>query len=270
MATTPGNSTPPPPSTIHTPSTPKHGKEDNYEPYSPRRKSARVSQRSLVTRTPPANARANPRSPITTVRPISYSTSSPSSPQTAPKKKAPSSPPMLGGRRISGALNFESTASAASALGIQGPRSETKIEVQQASIRNNGMLPTPAKTPKKRPTENSSAIASVARNLFPIRGETVEEVMPSPKKRGRKKYTGFTLDSFEAEEEGPIAIYTDSHDRIPELDMSGNNPFYGESSQALPDPIKRSSKRRKVSVTGEAGEIVEGAEHRNDGLVYVL
>jgi hypothetical protein len=144
------------------------------------------------------------------------------------------------------------------------------METQRTSIRNNDMLPTPAKTPKKRPSENHSVITSIARNLFPIRGETVDEVMPSPKKRGRKKYTGFTLDSFEAEDDGPIAIYTDSHDRVPEVDMSGHNPFYGESSQAVPGPTKRSSKRRKVSVTGKRDEMVEGAEHRDDGLIYVL
>lgn len=177
---------------------------------------------------------------------------------------------MMGGRRISGALNLEGAVSAASALGIPTPRKVSKIETQTSVVRNNGMLPTPAKTPKKQPKEKSSAIASVARNLFPIRGETVEEAMPSPKKRGRKRYTGFTLDSFEAEADGPIPIYTDSHDRVPEVDVSSSNPFYGESDSAVPDPIKRSSKRRKVSITDEGGETIESAEHRDDGLVYVL
>jgi hypothetical protein len=133
------------------------------------------------------------------------------------------------------------------------------------------MLPTPAKTPKKRPSETSAGITSIARNLFPIRAETIEEAMPSPKKKGRKKYTGFTLDSFGAEDDEatPIQIYTDSHDRVPEVDLSADNPFYGEAS-APSEPTKRMSKRRKIIIPGEAEQAVEEAEQREDGLVYVL
>jgi hypothetical protein len=96
--------------------------------------------------------------------------------------------------------------------------------------------------------------------------------MPSPKKKGRKKYSGFSLDSFEAEDDNaPIPIYTDSHERVPEADMSADNPFYGQSSMAVPDPTKRSSKRRRVTVPGEEEEItVEEAEQREDGLMYTL
>jgi len=176
--------------------------------------------------------------------------------------------PTIGGRRVSGALNFESALSAASALGLPEPKMERR---STAAAHNNGMLPTPAKTPKKEPTEVAPGITAIARNLFPVRPETVEEVMPSPKKKGRKRYTGFTLDSFEAEEEDqPIQIYTDSNDRVPELDMSAGNPFYGEGTAALPEPTKRSGKRRKISVPGEADQTAEEVERREDGLVYVL
>ena len=95
--------------------------------------------------------------------------------------------------------------------------------------------------------------------------------MPSPKKKGRKKYKGFTLDSFEAEEDGLIPIFTDSHDRVPEVDMSANNPFYGESTIAIGEPIKRSSKRRKVVIPHEEEEqTISDGTQREDGLVYVL
>ena len=197
-----------------------------------------------------------------------------SSPPTASKKKAPKNSPVIGGRRVSGALDYDSTASAAAALGISPPKNERKMEGNRSSttIRTSGMLPTPAKTPKKRPSETAPGINAIARNLFPVRGETVEEVMPSPKKKGRKRYTGFTLDSFDAEDQdaAPIQIYTDSHDRVPEIDMSADNPFYGESSNAQPEPTKRSSKRRKITVPGEGEQTVEEAEQREDGLVYVL
>jgi hypothetical protein len=132
------------------------------------------------------------------------------------------------------------------------------------------MLPTPAKTPKKRPSENGPAITSIARNLFPVRTGSEEGVMPSPKKKGIKKYSGFTLDSFGAEEDAPIHIYTDSHDRVPEVDLSPDNPFYGENSAVAPEPRKRASKRRKITVPGEGEQTIEELEKREDGLVYTL
>lgn len=135
-----------------------------------------------------------------------------------------------------------------------------------STVRNSALLPTPNKTPKKRPSEIAPGIASIARPLF--RSETVEEVMPSPKKKG-KRYKGFSLDSFEAEDGQPIQIYTDSNDRVPEVDMSSDNPFYG-SSGAVPEPTKRASKRRKVTVPGEGEQNIERVERRADGLVYVL
>jgi hypothetical protein len=168
-------------------------------------------------------------------------------------------------------LNYDTTASAAAALGLPAPKNEGKMEVHRAStvVRNNGMLPTPAKTPKKRPSENAPAITAIARNLFPIRSGSDEEVMPSPKKKG-KKFSGFTLDSFGAEDDVPIQIYTDSHDRVPEVDLSPDNPFYGEASSVVPEPTKRSSKRRKITVPGEGEQTIEELEKREDGLVYVL
>jgi len=133
------------------------------------------------------------------------------------------------------------------------------------------MLPTPDKTPKKRPSNAAPAISAVARTLFSNRCETVEEAMPSPKKKGRKKYTGFTLDSFAAEEEDRgIQIYTDSHDRIPEADASTDNPFFSLSTASQPEPAKRASKRRKIAISGGGELSLEEAEQREDGMVYVL
>lgn len=176
----------------------------------------------------------------------------------------------MGGRRVSGALSTDSAASAAAALGLPTPEPQRKMDHKSATtaVRNNALLPTPNKTPKKRPSETAPGISAIARNLFPNR-ETVEEAMPTPKK-GRKRYTGYTLDSFEGQEEGrPIQIYTDSHDRVPEADMSADNPFYGASS-VVPEPTKRASKRRKITVPGEGEHNAEEVERREDGLVYVL
>jgi hypothetical protein len=142
-----------------------------------------------------------------------------------------------------------------------------------AAVRHNGMLPTPAKTPTQKPAVVAPGIRSIARNLFPIRGETAEDAMPSPKKKGRKQHSGYTLGSFgvDEEEDSQIAIYTDSHDRIPEVDLSADNPFYGQSSAtAQPEPTKRSSKRRKITIPGDGEQTIDEAERREDGLIYVL
>jgi len=176
-------------------------------------------------------------------------------------------------RRVSGGLTDDTTASAAEALGLSPKEEDHKMQSEQRSssnVRGNGMLPTPAKTPKKRLSESAASISAIARNLFPVPARSVDDVMPSPRRNGRKKYTGFTLDSFTAEdEETPIQIFTDSQDRVPEVDLSKDNPFYVDGSSIPPEPVKR-SKRRKINVPGEGEQTVEEAERREDGLVYVL
>jgi hypothetical protein len=132
------------------------------------------------------------------------------------------------------------------------------------------MLPTPAKTPQKRAETKSSTITSIARNLFPVRHETVEQAMPSPKRRS-KKYKGFTLDGFGEDEDESIAIFTDSKERLPEVDASSDNPFYGPEVITAEEPSKRGSKRRRPAAresNGAEEEIKDG--ERKDGLVYVL
>jgi len=249
---------------MRTPSTPRLGYSDNYEPYSPRRQSARVSQRARLAHTPPPKGSK-------TVASTNMSSPPPTSPQTASKKLPKKQTNMDSGRRVSGALNYSSTASAAVALGLSAPPTKGEKEARRSTlIRNTGMLPTPDKTPKKRPSEAAPAITAVARTLFSNRSETIDEAMPSPKKKGRKKYTGFTLDSFGPEEDRGIQIYTDSHDRVPEADSSTDNPFYGLVTDTQPEPTKRSSKRRKITIPGEGELSLEEAEQREDGMVYVL
>jgi hypothetical protein len=127
------------------------------------------------------------------------------------------------------------------------------------------MLPTPAKTPQKPPTEENKAdIKGIARNLF--HGDA--EVLPSPKKTRANKYT---LDSFSADDGGedPIQIYTDSHERIPEVDASSDNPFYGHQP-ASRETAKRRSARQRVAIPGEGSVSVEDAIRREDGMLIVL
>ncbi|RDL41834.1 uncharacterized protein BP5553_01813 [Venustampulla echinocandica] len=269
----------PPPPTLHTPTTPRFGTfDDDYQPYSPR-KSSRVAQRSRSAQTPPRqvsshNLRASHSTPQSSNRSSSstMADSLPTSPQTASKKRVPQSSLQVGGRRVSGALDYEATTSAAMALGLPTPHRTDKMDARRSiTVDSNGMLPTPAKTPKKAPGETDPAVKAVARNLFSVHSATMDEVMPSPKKKGRKKFSGYTMNSFAAEDENePISIFTDSQDRVPEVDVGPDNPFYGESSKVSPEPAKRASKRRKVVVPGEGEQDFEEVERREDGLIYVF
>ncbi|TDZ36336.1 hypothetical protein C8035_v001758 [Colletotrichum spinosum] len=185
------------------------------------------------------------------------------SPTATPQKKR--QPAQDSVRRASGHLTAEGTSRAASSLGID--KAEHRSTTTSVT-RRSGMLPTPAKTPKKAPTEQQTAhIRAVARNLF----HSDEDAIASPKrKRAPKKYSGNSLESFVAADvEQPIEIFADSQDRIPTADNSIDNPFYGDSVAVEQDPPRRRSKR-KVAVHGEAAQSVDEALQREDGMVYVF
>lgn len=135
-------------------------------------------------------------------------------------------------------------------------------------------LPTPAKTPARKHTDQSAKeVNAIARNLFGKQKEihqTETEQPLSPKKtRTKRSNNGISLDSFEIhDEEASIEIFTDSENRLPEVDASTENPFYGESGiAASAAPVRRSSRHRKSAVEKE---IVEEKLKRDDGLLYVL
>ena len=97
--------------------------------------------------------------------------------------------------------------------------------------------------------------------------------MPLPKKKRAKKHQGFSLDSFTdagdaGEGDASISIFTDSKDRVPELDASEDNPFYEKKAQVANGQgrSKRPGKRGKF----KGSEDVKDAFDRNEGMVYVL
>lgn len=100
--------------------------------------------------------------------------------------------------------------------------------------------------------------------------------MPRRRPKGQK-YSGFSLESFEADpqpvEEGPIAIYTDSRDRIPKVNPDVNNPFRSKagssSSTTNPTDKDKTAKRRKLD-DKKRDKAVDKAVRRDDGLLYVL
>lgn len=230
------------------------------------RKSARLSSQRAANRTPSPRAshRQQPGSPRTAKKSLAQTGAPMVSPVTSPRKR--SHPALDSRRQVSSSLTAEGTANAAVALGLnvdKGVQRSMTASVSQSA----GMLPTPSKTPQKPPNEKTAAsIQSFARNLF----SSEEEVLPSPRKRRSKKYSGVTMESFTAEEEeDPITIFTDSQDRIPEKDNSEANPFYGSTATAA-EPSKRQSRRKVVSIPGEAAQSIDEAARREDGIVYVL
>ena len=80
-------------------------------------------------------------------------------------------------------------------------------------------------------------------------------------------------DDGDASSETQIQIYTDSKDKVPELDPSKDNPFYEQPHQTVvpPEPRKSSaSKKRKADRRVDGDIEIREAFTREEGLVYVL
>ncbi|KAM0457273.1 hypothetical protein ACHAO4_003070 [Trichoderma viride] len=249
-------STPSPPSSsIRTPPAPRLGYHDTWEPYSPPRKSARLSAQRVSARTPspqPATRQAV-SSPRAAAKSAAQSSAAMASPVSSPRKKR--QPAADSVRRVAASL----------AAGSAAPSgSKDKSVAGRAIASSSLMLPTPSKTPQKPPTSKETAqIQSFARNLFPAEDADVS----SPRKRRSKKFSSITLEGFRAEAEEDIEIFTDSQERIPKKDDSKLNPFVGNATSA--EPSKRRTKR-KVMVPGEGAQSVDEAARRDDGLIYVF
>ncbi|KAH8903188.1 hypothetical protein BR93DRAFT_866259, partial [Coniochaeta sp. PMI_546] len=258
---------------IHTPNTPKHGYSDNWEPYSPR-KSARLSQRNSNnnvvnqrTPSPRASTRQAERnnhlgSPRAKKNSLSNKTSASMGSPTSPQKKR--MPAMDSTRRASGNLTLDSTTTAAAFLGFGAKHTESRTG--RASVAGAaGLLPTPAKTPQKTPSPKTKAnINAVRRSLF---HQDEADVVPTPKRTRGKKHV---LDSFAADDDESFPIFTDSRERIPEVDPNEDNPFYGPTVTTAPAAPKRRSKPQHVNIPGEGEVAVDEAIKREDGMLIVF
>ncbi|KAL9119877.1 MAG: hypothetical protein Q9187_003568 [Circinaria calcarea] len=167
------------------------------------------------------------------------------------------------------------TSDAESGLNLEPSQASTKVLTsQQTSSRLTAMLPTPAKTPRKKTVQ--VGLSSTARILFPNRPDNADEAMPTPRRNARKtrKNIGFSLESFGEDDGaasgGSIEIFTDSKEKVPELDETEENPFYVKPGQE-PVTTIRSSKRRKVSGNANHDNNNELEDpNREDGMVYVF
>jgi hypothetical protein len=133
-------------------------------------------------------------------------------------------------------------------------------------------IPTPVKTPKKK---NMAKVDVAAKALFQDAIAESEVIAPSPRKgRKNKRYNGFSLESFKAEDEpGRVQIYTDNRDKVPEPDSGGVNPFVQQKANGEGSGVTRmasGSKRRKLSGARPVDAQVKAAIDRDEGMVYVL
>jgi hypothetical protein len=130
------------------------------------------------------------------------------------------------------------------------------------------MLPTPAKTPRKRPLQTEESLNATARVLFPGRPATIDEAVPTPRKM-RKTKNLFTLESFEQEANNEssekIQIYTDSKERVPTNDDDEDNPFVTKKGKGRAKATPQKSKK----VDARTAQM-EAAANRDEGMVYIF
>lgn len=134
------------------------------------------------------------------------------------------------------------------------------------------MLPTPAKTPRKKDLRKVAELQSAARILFPERLEKVEDAMPNKKDRRRRKLVGFSLDSSGEDDDSAsrVRIFTDSKDKIPELDTSEDNPFIDRPQICRPPESRKNSGSRGRKPSVSTNPQIENAFNREEGMVYVF
>ncbi|KAL8923960.1 MAG: hypothetical protein Q9172_002887 [Xanthocarpia lactea] len=261
--------TPPHRAVIHTPPTPLHGaKFDNHQHQTIRkstRQASRQSQREVQT-PPPISATYSSNS-----RFVADVYSPPSSTHTSPQTRATKR------RRQNPFEDFSQAhidSSPSSSIGMDSSlNSNDPSFPEQGSLNPTiGMLPTPAKTPRKQDLRKAAELQSAARVLFPTRLEKVEDAMPTKKGRRGRKNVGFSLDSSGEDQEptSGIPIFTDSKDKVPELDLGEDNPFIEKPKATIsPEPTKTPGRRSRKSQVKSNPQIEEAFNHE-DGMVYVF
>ncbi|KAF2085009.1 hypothetical protein K490DRAFT_68210 [Saccharata proteae CBS 121410] len=264
--------TPPPPRRVHTPPTPLHGaKDDEWLPYSPRRSNRVAAQRVRHDEEQFETAHMTPatkRVYRTTMRegtPARSNASSQASQAISPPVSPTASPLKQFSVKKRGQrypLDSDSDLdSAASRLDPFAPSSS----LLDVTMGDNMPLPTPAKTPRKRPAQNQSSLNSTARVLFQSRPATIDEVMPEPRKtRKGNKHAAFSLGSFADECEGngsKIEIYTDSKERVPSPGTADENPFLSNYKPKQNKKAKASKPKRQADVE------MEEAVKNNEGFI---
>jgi hypothetical protein len=243
--------TPVRPRRLHTPPAPRLGaQEDDWTPFTPRRSTRVAAQRS---RGPQTQSPVTGRLPTTS---SAHAFSPPSSPL-SPSHNTSRSHAKSGKRSIPPPRKQKARA-------LSPESSETEID--ESLMASKPMLPTPAKTPRKKdPVRDSLNFNS--RVLFHPRLANVDDAMPTPKKSRRSK--AFVLDPFSSMEQqsDKIEVYEDSKERVPTVDYDEDNPFLVKPGAQKSKPATRSSRSRPKS---ERETKMEVAARNDEGVVYVL
>lgn len=251
------STTPPPPSRLRTPPTPLHGSRyDNYEPYSPPRRSNRVSLMRMRHESPTVDATSASTSTQLTSTPrktLQRTTSS----QTSQTLSPPTSPDLS-------ELRHATPAHPSTSVRRHLFTSRQHLSIDQNSISgpsdldarpSPAMLPTPSKTPRKQP----GASMPTAR-ILNFKPSSLDNVMPTPRKQRKSRLTLYDEDAPEPEK---ITVFTDTRDRIPDVDHSEDNPFLG--------PRKRETRSKSSKKPSHATqEDMDEAVRNEEGLIYVL
>ena len=182
--------------------------------------------------------------------------SPPTSPVSSPRRRTPHST-----RR---AL-FPAAAALDSDSDVPPPTSGRRFLASMAP----GMLPTPAKTPRKRALFSEESTKSTARVLFPPRPATIDEVTP----RKARKFTKniYSLNSFEeaGESSEKIEIFTDSKERIPTADEDEENPFVTKKGKGKAKSKTKATPQRSRKIDAKTLEMEEKVD-REEGMVYIF
>lgn len=268
--------TPPPPGRIHTPPTPLHGpKYDSYEPYSPRRSSRLAAQHSNQLLKSPQQNRSTRVSTPRSSRTLGITR------QTNPNLSPPSSPtsPSTGSLRLSKPRKAAPSASQQQGIVFDNFVTDLdKAQLKSSTTETFGMLPTPAKTPRKRVAADQTVLKSTVRVLFPNRPATIDDAMPSPRKHKQptSAHNSFSISALadEGDDEASsskIEIYTDSKERVPSMDEDENNPFLSRNATSKKKVIEVSqTTRRRVKPKSEKDKQMEEATQKDEGMIYVL
>jgi hypothetical protein len=131
------------------------------------------------------------------------------------------------------------------------------------------ILPTPLKTPRKRDIPKDG-LRSASRVLFHPRLASVEDAIPSTKKRSRRSLgtasSSFASVLYEDTEaaSGKIEVYEDSKDRVPTLDYDDDNPFVSRPGEAPGRPHVRTKPQTKREAK------MDEDMKKDRGVTYVL
>ncbi|KAL9006344.1 MAG: hypothetical protein Q9188_000880 [Gyalolechia gomerana] len=261
--------TPPPRAIVDTPPTPLHGARfDTSQPSSIRkstRQSIQRSRRAAYTPPPPSTTYSSTSRALATA--YSPPSSNPTSPQTRANKRRRGNPTSSIGTTAGGA-------SSVTGAHMDPFNTSSNASHAESAAMNLGpnMLPTPAKTPRKKDLRKPAELQSAARVLFPQRLEKIEDAMPNKKDRRGKKNVGFSLDSFGEDDDSAsrVQIFTDSKEKIPELDRSEDNPFIDQPQMSRPAESRKTSGLRERKAPVKANPQIEDVFNREEGLVYVF